>query len=109
MNDRVSIGAGTNVKSARLAARDPSGCSLSIGAASNIEATLVFEKNSAHISIGSRSHVGGGTIVAAAKQIEVGDDVLIAFDALITDHNSHSICFAERSNDVREWIQGRKD
>jgi acetyltransferase-like isoleucine patch superfamily enzyme len=105
----VSIGAGTSLSGASLAVRDPTGCSLSIGADSNIEATLVFEKDSARISIGSRTHVGGGTVLAAAGNIEIGDDVLVAFGALITDHNSHSLCFAERSSDVREWIRGRKD
>jgi acetyltransferase-like isoleucine patch superfamily enzyme len=94
---------------ARLAVREPAGCSLSIGSGGNIEASLVFEKCSARITVGSRTHVGGGTILAAACNIEIGDDVLVAFDALITDHNSHSLCFAERSNDVRAWIRGSKD
>ncbi len=70
---------------------------------------MVFEKDAAQIWIGSRTHAGSGTIVAAAQSIEIGDDVLIAFDALITDHNSHSLSFAERSRDVRDWISGRKD
>lgn len=106
---RISIGAGTNVSSAKLSAREPAGCSLTIGSESNIECALVFEKDEAQIRIGSRTHAGSGTIVAAAQSIEIGDDVLIAFDALITDHNSHSLAFAERRRDVRDWISGRKD
>ena len=109
LEGRVSVGAGTNVSSAKLAAREPDGCSLSIGSESNVECVLVFEKNSAQIRIGSRTHIGVGTIVAAAQSIEIGDDVLVAFDAMITDHNSHSLSFAERSRDVRDWIKGRKD
>jgi len=109
LEGRVTIGAGANVSGASLAVRDPTGCSLSIGADSNVEASLVFEKADVQIRIGSRTHVGGGTVLAAARNVEIGDDVLVAFDVLITDHNSHSLCFAERSSDVREWIQGRKD
>jgi acetyltransferase-like isoleucine patch superfamily enzyme len=109
LGGRVSIGDGANINAARLAARQPDGCSLAIGNDSNIECALVFEKDSAHISVGARTHVGSGTIVAAAHSIEIGDDVLIAFDALITDHNSHSLVFADRSRDVRDWIGGRKD
>lgn len=109
LEGRVNIGAGTRLSGATLAARDPAGCALSIGADSNVESALVFEKGDAQIRIGARTHVGGGTMLAAAQLIEIGDDVLVAFDALITDHNSHSLCFAERSGDVREWIQGRKD
>jgi acetyltransferase-like isoleucine patch superfamily enzyme len=109
LEGRVNIGAGTSLSGANLVVRDPAGCALSIGADSNVEATIVFEKGDAQIRIGSRTHVGGGTLLVAAHLIEIGDDVLVAFDALITDHNSHSLCFAERSGDVREWIQGRKD
>ena len=109
LEGRANIGSGTNLSSASLSVREPVGCSLTIGSDSNLEASLVFEKAGAQIRIGSRTHVGGGTVVGAAQLIEIGDDVLVAFGVLITDHNSHSLCFAERSNDVREWIQGRKE
>jgi len=105
----VNIGSGTKVNLATLSARQPDGCSLSIGAGSNVEGSLVLERASARISIGSRTHVGGGTLLAAASSIEIGDDVLIAFEALVMDHNSHSLKFRERRNDVRDWLQGTKD
>ncbi|SRR5258707_3230187 len=106
---RVQIGHDTRLERARLTARDPAGCSLTIGSESNVEAVIAFEKANAQLRIGSRTHVGSGTLLAAAHLIEIGDDVLVAFDVLITDHNSHSLCFAERSSDVRDWIRGRKD
>jgi len=109
LEGRVTVGIGTKLTGATLAVRDSARCSLSIGADSNVEAALVFEKAAAEIRIGSRTHVGSGTVLGAAQLIEIGDDVLVAFDVLITDHNSHSLSFAERSNDVREWIAGRKD
>jgi acetyltransferase-like isoleucine patch superfamily enzyme len=109
LEGRVAIGIGTSLARADLAVRDPVDCSLAIGGDSNIEASLAFEKANAQIRIGSRTHVGSGTLLAAAHLIEIGDDVLVAFDVLITDHNSHSLCFAERRSDVREWIRERKD
>ena len=105
----VNIGSGAKLNGATLSARYPEGCALSIGSDSNIEASLVLERASARISIGSRTHVGGGTLLAAASTIEIGDDVLIAFEALIMDHNSHSLKFRERQHDVRDWIRGTKD
>lgn len=105
----VVIGSGTTLDSATLSARQPQGCSLAIGSDSNIEASLVLEQPSARISIGSRTHIGGGTLLAAASNIEIGDDVLIAFEALIMDHNSHSLEFSERQHDVRDWLRGTKD
>ncbi len=109
LEGRVTTGSGTNLSGAKLTVRDATGCSLSIGTDSNVEASLVLERDSAQIRIGSRTHVGGGTVLGSAQLIQIGDDVLIAFDTLITDHNSHSLNFAERKHDVREWIQGRKD
>jgi galactoside O-acetyltransferase len=103
------MGSGTKLDLATLSARQPNGCSLSIGSNSNIEASLVFERASARISIGSRTHLGGGTLLAAASSIEIGDDVLIAFEVIIMDHNSHSLKFRERRHDVRDWLQGSKD
>ena len=105
----VEIGNGTRLNSATLSAREPNGCSLVIGAESNIEGALVLEQQSARIVIGSRTHIGGGTVVAAAGLIEIGDDVLVAFDAVIVDHNSHALKFRERRNDVRDWIREKKD
>ena len=109
LEGRVQIGHDTRLERAALMARDPAGCSLTIGSESCIEAVIAFERANAQIRIGSRTHVGSGTLLAAAQLIEIGDDVLVAFDVLITDHNSHSLCFAERSSDVREWIRDRKD
>lgn len=109
LEGQLRIGEGSRLNSATLDVREPNGCSLTIGNDSNIEGALVMEKESASISIGSRTHIGGASLLAAAERIEVGDDVLVAFQALIMDHNSHSLRFSERSRDVKDWIQGRKD
>jgi len=108
LEGRMRVGAGTQL-SGKLAARAPSGCSLEIGSQSNIEGSLVFEKSDAVITIGSRTHIGGGTLVAAAERIEIGDDVLLAFDIIVMDHNSHAVSFAQRQHDVTMWIKGQKD
>lgn len=97
------------LQAASLVVRDPAGCSLHIGSQTNIEGSLVFERGGAEIKIGSRTFVGGSTILDAACGITIGDDVLISFDCLIMDHNSHSVRFCERKTDVLEWQQGRKD
>lgn len=109
LGGRVSIGQGTQLSQARLTVGVADDCSLSIGSESNIEASLVFERPAASIHIGSRTHLGGGTLLDAACKIDIGDDVLIAFDVLIMDHDSHSLSFDERKNDVRDWIRKQKD
>ena len=109
LEGRCSIGAGTRIDAGRLTVRNPSGCRLSIGAASNIEAAIVFETQGAEVRIGSRSHLGGGTLLDAACGIEIGDDVLIAFEVLIMDHDSHALRFDQRQHDVRDWMNATKD
>lgn len=106
---RVSIGFGTRLATARLVVRDAVGCALSIGSESNIEGAIVLERQGANVHIGSRTHIGGGTLVDAACKIEIGNDVLIAFEVLIMDHDSHSLHFCQRKRDVQDWMKGTKD
>jgi acetyltransferase-like isoleucine patch superfamily enzyme len=109
LEGRCSIGAGTRIGAAQLTVRNPSGCRLSIGADSNIEAVIVLEAQRAEVRIGSRCHLGGGAIVDAACGIEIGDDVLIAFEVLIMDHDSHALRFDHRRHDVQNWMNATKD
>ena len=109
LQTRCSIGDGTRIQTARLVVRDPNGCRLSIGSESNIEALIVLEREEAEVQIGSRSHLGGGTLVDAACRIAIGDDVLIAFEVLIMDHDSHAMHFESRRDDVRDWMRGEKN
>ena len=48
-------------------------------------------------------------MIVSAERIEVGDDVMIAWGTTIVDHNSHSSSFSKRSEDVINWMQGKKD
>ena len=82
-------------------------CYLIVGNDSMIEGKLIFDKSNATISVGNRVFFSG-TIVAA-KQIEIGDDVMISWGVTITDHNSHSLISSERLQDVLDWKIGKKD
>lgn len=73
-----------------------------------MESNIVFEKRGAHIAIGKRTFVGNSNLLSAL-QIEVGDDVLIAFDCTFADHDSHSLDFFIRQSDVSLWYEGKKD
>lgn len=67
---------------------------------------FIFEKDSGHIKIGKNSYIGSGTKLISINSIEIGNDVIIAWDCTIYDHNSHSIYWEERKNDI---MQTRKD
>jgi acetyltransferase-like isoleucine patch superfamily enzyme len=109
LDGRVQIGEGTKIEHARLDVRDRAGCSLAIGANCNIECAFVFERQTASIKVGSRTHIGGATTLDAACGIVIGDDTLVAFDVLVMDHNSHSLVWEHRKNDVRDWMAGKKN
>ena len=83
--------------------------SVTIGTQSSVIATLVVERSGGEIVVGDRTHIGHGTILDAAESIRVGSDVLISFDVLIFDHDSHSVDFTRRAHDVESWMVGAKD
>lgn len=77
---------------------------LEIGAKSMVDSSFVFETETGHIKVGERVHIGGGTQLISKNSITIGDDVIIAWNCTIYDHNSHSIHWEERKNDVSlEW------
>jgi acetyltransferase-like isoleucine patch superfamily enzyme len=84
-----------------------SGCALSIGEGSMVEGPIIFERPNAEIVVGKRSFVKGSLI--ASTKIEIGDDVLVAWNVTIVDHDSHSISFSKRARDVHDWMAGSKD
>jgi acetyltransferase-like isoleucine patch superfamily enzyme len=85
------------------------GCALTVGKDTTVEGLIFFENHNASVSIGERTFIGGGSKLVAAESVTVGDDVLISWGVTIVDHNSHSIRFSERSKDVLDWREGRKD
>ena len=87
----------------------PSGSNkLVIGSGSMIETKIVYERLGASIAIGDRTFIGRG-ILSVAQHIEIGSDVMLAWGVTVSDHNSHSLIFSERSNDVADWIKGKKN
>jgi galactoside O-acetyltransferase len=73
-----------------------------------IESSFYFDKENCLIKIGSRTFIGGSKLICADR-IEIGDDVLISWGCTIVDHNSHSLSFSERKNDVVDGLVGEKD
>ncbi len=105
---RLEVGAGTKLAGARLEVRGPQ-CALQIGPGSAVGCRLVFETGNGKITIGARTFLGGGTLLDAAESITIGNDVLVSFEVLIFDHDSHAVEFADRAADVSDWLRGHKE
>jgi acetyltransferase-like isoleucine patch superfamily enzyme len=82
-------------------------CFVNIGAQCQISGSLIFDKENASITIGDRVFMNGTLI--AAHNIELGDDILIAWGITVVDHDSHSISFSKRAYDVLSWQKGEKN
>jgi len=81
---------------------------LKIGKASIVHANLSFERAGAEIIIGERTFIGKSHLVAATR-ILIEDDVLISWGVTIVDHNSHSLSYSQRSQDILDWQLGKKN
>lgn len=82
--------------------------SVSVGSDTVMLSKVILEQTGAVLKVGDRTFVGSG-LISVATYIEIGDDVLMSWGVSVTDHNSHSIQFSKRENDVVNWIGGRKD
>lgn len=97
----------TSKISIQTALRLPRSAKVTIGAMTECNAVLLFDRPEAEITIGDRCFLGKSTIVSAAR-VSIGDDVMLSWGITIVDHDSHSLDFSKRANDVTEWRQGRK-
>lgn len=72
-----------------------------------IRGTIVFEKNYAKIEVGKNTAINGGTILSIASNLKIGDNVLISYDCLISDHNGHSLDCEIRKLDLPLLLSGK--
>jgi acetyltransferase-like isoleucine patch superfamily enzyme len=79
------------------------GGTLNVGDNSIVEGRIVLLRPEARVTIGNRSFVGGGTTLDCSTSITIGDDVLIAYGGIVMDHNSHSVFFEDRKDDLLAW------
>ncbi|WP_443217505.1 acyltransferase [Sporolactobacillus sp. CQH2019] len=80
-----------------------------INADSLLGCVLTLEKETGKISIGKRVYIGGGTQLISINNIEIGNDVTIAWNCTIYDHSSHSIYWNERKNDTIQSLRDIKE
>ncbi|APG10507.1 acetyltransferase [Bradyrhizobium japonicum] len=101
----VALGRGTSLAWRRL--RRVRGNRLTIGDESIVHANIIFEDQGADIRIGSRTYIGLSNLICF-RSVTIGDDVLVSWGATIVDHDSHSLEWDLRRNDVRDWARNQK-
>ena len=73
-----------------------------IGHKCMIGGSFIFETSQGKITIGDRSQVSSGTVLISRRGISIGNDVIIAGGCLFYDHDSHSIYWNKRKDDVMQ-------
>jgi acetyltransferase-like isoleucine patch superfamily enzyme len=81
---------------------------LEIGENSHIFAIFNILRPEAKIKIGKRCQIGNVNYVSA-KNIEIGDDVIMAWGINILDTDAHSIYWEERKDDVKKCRKAYRD
>ena len=97
----AEIGRGTKIKG-RIERRHRS-ASVKIGQDSLLAGVLVVEAENSRLKVGSRVFIGGNSLVDCLHQITIEDDVLISYQVLIMDSDSHSLRASERIGDLKRW------
>src|SRR4051794_23058370 len=101
----VHIGRGTTIVWRRI--RHVAGNLLSVGEDSIIHADISFEEHGGEIRIGNRTFVGRSNLICY-RRLVIGDDVIMSWGITVVDHDSHSIDWEKRCNDVVHWSKGQK-
>ena len=73
-----------------------------IGKDSMIGCTFIFESDEGFIKIGDRTFINGGTNLISRSYIDIGNDVTIGWGCYIYDHNSHSLDWQDRADDIKQ-------
>ena len=72
---------------------------LNISEDSIVGGSFIFESTSGRVNIGKHSYIGYSTFISHSL-IEVGNNVTIAWGAYFYDHDSHSLNYIDRRNDI---------
>jgi acetyltransferase-like isoleucine patch superfamily enzyme len=105
MKTGVTVGAKSRVFWTRI--RRPRGARISIGNSSILHCGISFDSSDGHVKIGDRCYIGCSRLVCYTK-IDIGNDVIISWGVTIVDHNSHSLHWENRKDDVSNWARGVK-
>ena len=80
------------------------GASIYVGDNCLIQGGLHAVRRGAKIQVGNRVFVGNRTRVVSSQSVSIGDDVMISFEVLVFDNDSHSVDWNCRRQDVANFL-----
>lgn len=81
----------------------PGRCYLRVGADCMIGGTFIFESTEGLVTLGERVFFGASTVICRTR-VELASDIFVAWGGYLYDHDSHSLDYRERQNDLRRQL-----
>ncbi len=75
-----------------------------IGNDNMLDCKIIVESNEAQILVGDKVFIGCSTIICRSR-IEFGNNIFVAWGAYFYDHDSHSVNFEDRQNDITQQLR----
>jgi acetyltransferase-like isoleucine patch superfamily enzyme len=77
-----------------------------IGQGSVLGCNITLEREIGNVVVSENTYISTGTNLICAQEITIGSNVLIAWGCTIIDHDSHSLNWNDRAEDVKSWREG---
>ena len=103
LNKKKIDNLGKNTKAYCLIFKRDKDSKIYIGDNCLINGRLVTETNESIIEIDNNVFIGGNTIIDCMNEIKILDNVLISYECILSDHDSHSIDSSKRVNDLSRF------
>lgn len=68
-----------------------------------IGGSFIFESQEGYVSIGEKTYIGNSTFICRTN-IDIGNNVTIAWGSWFYDHDSHSLDIVERRQDITDEL-----
>ena len=103
----IKVGTGCNIDSLKVSGHQfvNGKENIIIGDECYLMCNIVLLNPNAKVKIGNRVFIAE-SIIYCYGEIEIQDDVMFSWDCTVIDTNAHSVTWAGRSNDVRDWLKG---
>ncbi|WP_183560817.1 acyltransferase [Mucilaginibacter sp. SP1R1] len=80
---------------------------LKVGDDCILDCKVLFESGTGEVIIGNRCYIGTSSIISRNK-IEFGNDVMVAMGSVFYDHDSHSINYLNREDDITRQLEDHR-
>lgn len=101
-----SIGRSTKIRWSAL--HSLRGGTVRVGERTIVNCRIAFDSPDGQIDIGDRCYIGASLLVCHTS-IKIESDAIISWGVTVVDHDSHALDWSQRSTDVIDWHENKKD